>query len=78
MYKTVSPYSLRLRRALLYPDTRPIVTRESVVAWKVARILPSPAAPKLAVRKTVREVTITKEDSGLVGDDQPTFLCAAA
>ena len=76
MYKTASPYSLRLRRALIYSDTRPTVTRESVVAWKVARILPSPAAPKIGVGKTVREVTITKE--GLVGDDQPTFLCVAA
>jgi hypothetical protein len=78
MYKTSSPYSLRLRRPLVYPEARKIVTRESLTAWRVARTLTLPGGAQNSLVEKAQEVTITKEDSGLVGDDQPTFLCAAA
>ncbi len=79
MYKTANPYSLRLRPARLYPETRKIVTQEAVAAWRTARVLtlPSPGGAQNSPVRTAREVTITKED-GLVGDDQPHFVCAAA
>jgi hypothetical protein len=77
MYKTSTPYSLNLRRATVWPESQKIVTRETVLAWRVARTLPSPGGPKNSAGNTTREVTITKED-GLVGDDQPISLRAAA
>lgn len=60
--KISTPFRLTSRRPVLWPVTKPVISRETVLPWRAAQ----------ATMRPIRVATVEKIN-GLVGDDEPVY-----